>query len=109
MELKPKHVKDSQVEMIELVLPNDTNILKKQRERLNRVLRERDNAKVEDAKKMLYEAYKSKVNILPPLIEAVKTYITKGEIARVRGAVLGDQYGPTARDSDDCLLYLSTF
>jgi acyl-CoA hydrolase len=28
MELKPKHVKDSQVVMIELVLPNDTNMLK---------------------------------------------------------------------------------
>lgn len=28
MDLKPKYVKDSQVVMIELVLPNDTNILK---------------------------------------------------------------------------------
>ena len=101
---------DKQLEMVKSKLAKyNSNIIQKQKDRVTRVLEKRDNAKAEEAKKMLYEAYKEKVYILPPLIDAVKTYITKGEIARVREAALGELYGPEARDSDDSLLYFCPF
>jgi len=61
----------------------------KQIERLNRVKKERDPIKVEKAKKMLEDAYKDKVNIIEPMIEAVKAYLSIGEIAETREKVYG--------------------
>jgi methylmalonyl-CoA mutase N-terminal domain/subunit len=65
----------------------------KQIERLNKVRRERDNSKVEWAKKMLYDVFRSKENMMPALIEAVKTYISAGEIMKVFIEARGPQYG----------------
>lgn len=68
-------------------------MLQKQIERLNKVRRERDNSKVEWAKKMLYDVFKSRENMMPALIEAVKTYISAGEIMKVLIEARGPQYG----------------
>ena len=57
--------------------------------RLEKVKRERDPKKVEAAKKMLAQAYRSRVNIIEPIIEAVRAYLSIGEIAQVRKEVFG--------------------
>ncbi len=62
----------------------DSTIRDRQIARLNKVRRERDNEKVERAKEMLLEAYNSRENIVPAMIEAVKTYMSQGEIGMVR-------------------------
>ena len=58
--------------------------------RLEKVKRERDPKKVEAAKKMLAQAYRSRVNIIEPMIEAVKAYLSIGEIVQIRKEVFGD-------------------
>jgi methylmalonyl-CoA mutase N-terminal domain/subunit len=72
----------------------DPSIIQRQIERLKKIRRERDNAKVEQAKKILYDTLKARENIMPPLIEAVKSYITGGEITKVLMEARGEQYGP---------------
>jgi len=57
--------------------------------RLEKVKRERDPKKVEAAKKMLAQAYRSRVNIIEPMIEAVKAYLSIGEIVQIRKEVFG--------------------
>jgi methylmalonyl-CoA mutase N-terminal domain/subunit len=52
----------------------------KQIERLNRVKRERDPAAVEAARRRLIEAYRQRDNIVEPTLEAVKAYMSIGEI-----------------------------
>lgn len=69
----------------------DPSVHQKQIERLKRIRRERDNAKVEEAKKKLFEAWRKGENIVPTIIEAVKTYITGGEITRVRYEALSEE------------------
>ena len=68
----------------------DPSIAERQIARLNKVRRERDNAKAEAAKKMLTEGFKSKDNIMPYLIEAVKAYLTLGEIHKCRLAAVSE-------------------
>ncbi len=61
----------------------------KQIARLERVKRERDPRCVEEAKSALVEAYRAHTNILPPMIEAVKSHLSIGEIT----ALLADAGG----------------
>jgi len=63
----------------------------KQIARLNRVRKERDNAKAEATKKRLIEAFESKENIVPYLIEATKAYLSAGEIHQCRVAAVGEE------------------
>ena len=85
------------------------SMYRKQVERLNKVRRERDNAQVEKAKKMLYEAFKEKANMMPPMIEAVKTYITAGEIMKVLMEARGPQYGPRGENTIEKEIELGLF
>jgi methylmalonyl-CoA mutase N-terminal domain/subunit len=62
----------------------------KQIARLRKVRAERDPALAEKARKRLAEAYREKANIIPPMVEAVKAYLSIGEIARVREEGLGE-------------------
>jgi len=62
----------------------------KQIRRLEEVRRKRDPEKVEETTKKLVAAYKEKVNIIPPMIEAVKAYLSIGEIALLREAAVGE-------------------
>ena len=66
----------------------------KQEQRLNKVKKERDPEKVAKAMKMLEDAYKEKRNIIEPMIEAVKAYLSIGEIVKIREKV----YGPPNLD-----------
>ncbi len=55
----------------------------RQLERLNRVKRERDVKRWEETANNLRYACKNGVNILPPTIDAVKAYMSIGEITRI--------------------------
>jgi len=67
----------------------------KQIVRLRAVRARRDPARVEAATRRLGEAYRARENIVPPMLEAVKAYLSIGEIARVREAALGEPFRPT--------------
>lgn len=72
-----------QHEGLEALTEYDPTIRDKQIARLNKVRRERDNEKLEKAMKNLSNAIKADENILPPLIEAVKCYMSQGEWSRL--------------------------
>jgi methylmalonyl-CoA mutase N-terminal domain/subunit len=61
----------------------DKDFLRTQIERLDKVRRERDPQKWQRAEKALFEACARGDNIIPPTIEAVKAYMTVGEINKV--------------------------
>lgn len=67
----------------------DPSVRERQIERLNKARRMRDDEKLEKAKKRLFDAYKAYENILPPLIEAVKCYMSQGEFAQVLASAQG--------------------
>ena len=67
----------------------------KQIGRLRAVRARRDPALVEAATRRLGEAYRARENIVPPMLEAVKAYLSIGEIARVREAARGEPFRPT--------------
>ena len=50
-----------------------------QKEKLNRVKKERDNAKVRKSLVALKKAARGRANVFPPMLEAVKSYATVGE------------------------------
>jgi methylmalonyl-CoA mutase N-terminal domain/subunit len=67
----------------------------KQVRRLREARRRRDPARVETARGRLREAYRARENIVPPMIEAVRAYLSIGEIARTREEALGEPFRPT--------------
>ena len=75
------------------VMKINPEVEKKQIERLNKAKRERDNKKVEEALKKVREAAKGNQNIVPVMIEAVKTYASIGEICGVLREVFGKYEG----------------
>jgi methylmalonyl-CoA mutase N-terminal domain/subunit len=68
------------------VLKPDPTWRPKQIHRLNRVKRERDPAAVEAARLRLVEAYRARDNIVDPTLEAVKAYMSIGEIVEALSA-----------------------
>ena len=67
----------------------DQTIMTRQISRLNQVRRERDNGTVEKTLKVLKDEAKGSANLMPCLIEAVKTYATVGEIMETLKGVFG--------------------
>ncbi len=67
----------------------------KQIRRLEATRRRRDPRRVDAAAGRLRSAYETRENIIPPMIEAVKAYLSIGEIARIREAALGEPFRPT--------------
>jgi methylmalonyl-CoA mutase N-terminal domain/subunit len=67
----------------------DTTIMNRQVGRLNQVRLERDNNAVEKALKVLQDEAKGRANLMPCLIETVKTYATLGEIMEALKGVFG--------------------
>jgi methylmalonyl-CoA mutase, N-terminal domain len=61
----------------------------KQIARLERVKRSRDPRRVDQAKRTLSEAYRARANIVPPMIEAAKAYLSIGEISALLADVAG--------------------
>lgn len=66
-------------------------VVQRQVERLQRVRAERDNTRVQHLLKLLDEAARSNVNLVPVLIECVENYMTIGEICDVLRGVFGEQ------------------
>jgi methylmalonyl-CoA mutase N-terminal domain/subunit len=78
-------------------VPLEINIMKvdpkeedKQIEKVKKLRKERDNSKVEVALSELREATQKKVNLMIPLINAVKSYATTGEIFEVLKSIWGE-------------------
>src|SRR5229473_3507817 len=67
----------------------DPAIEQEQIERVGRVKASRDAARVERRLKQLAEACRDNVNVMPVLIDAVKDYVSLGEIADVYRRVFG--------------------
>jgi methylmalonyl-CoA mutase N-terminal domain/subunit len=61
-----------------------------QKEKLARIKKERDNAKVKEALAVLMKAARGSDNVVPPILEAVKVYATLGEISDALREVFGE-------------------
>ena len=61
-----------------------------QKEKLARVKKERDNAKVKEALAVLKKAAQGTDNLVPPILDAVKVYATLGEISDTLREVFGE-------------------
>jgi methylmalonyl-CoA mutase, N-terminal domain len=61
-----------------------------QKEKLSRVRKQRDSAKVTNALSVLKGAAQGKENIVPPILEAVRSYATVGEISDTLREVFGE-------------------
>ncbi|MBS7615659.1 methylmalonyl-CoA mutase family protein [Candidatus Bathyarchaeota archaeon] len=68
----------------------DPNVEKKQVERLQKLKRERDSRKVKEVLEKLHYAAEKDENLMPTIIEAVKAYVTLGEITEVLRKVYGE-------------------
>ncbi|MFQ5830740.1 MAG: methylmalonyl-CoA mutase [Candidatus Methylomirabilia bacterium] len=62
----------------------------KQIARLRKVRAERDPVAADRAETRLTQAYRERVNIISPMLEAVRAYLSIGEIARVRAEAMGE-------------------
>ncbi|ELZ21771.1 methylmalonyl-CoA mutase, large subunit [Halosimplex carlsbadense 2-9-1] len=62
------------------ILRVDEEVQEKQRSRLAEVKAERDDEAVEDALTALDDGIESDENVMPAIVDAVKTYVTMGEI-----------------------------
>jgi methylmalonyl-CoA mutase N-terminal domain/subunit len=72
------------------VLKIDPEVEKKQVERLNRVRKQRDNKKVQEALDGLRKASEGDENIMPHVVKAVRAYASVGEICDVWRDVFGE-------------------
>ena len=77
-------------EMPITTLKVDPEVRKRQIERLNKVRKERDNKKVEEALNKLRKAAEKGENIMPATFEAIKNYATIGETSNVLREVFGE-------------------
>ncbi|UCG08071.1 MAG: hypothetical protein JSV83_05335 [Desulfobacterales bacterium] len=64
-----------------------SDVADKQIRRLNKVRRERDTEKLDRAKKELRTILAAEQNMIPPLVEAVKCGLTRGEFAQIKSEV----------------------
>jgi methylmalonyl-CoA mutase N-terminal domain/subunit len=76
------------------LLEMDPHGYERQVARLKRVRAERDNGAVQKALRELADYARSSENLMPPLIAAVKTYATLGEITDVFREVFGVYHEP---------------
>jgi methylmalonyl-CoA mutase N-terminal domain/subunit len=73
----------------------DNERAKKQVERVRRLRAERDNEAVRASLVGLNEAARGDDNLMPPLLDAVKSYATLGEICGELRTVFGEYTPPT--------------
>ncbi|MFC2032296.1 methylmalonyl-CoA mutase [Chloroflexota bacterium] len=76
------------------LLEIDAGVESKQIERLKKLRQERDNEKVRQSLDKVRQVAKSDENIMPVLIETVKTYATVGEITDALREVFGEYREP---------------
>jgi methylmalonyl-CoA mutase N-terminal domain/subunit len=79
-----------------LIFRVDPRLAEAQLRRLEALRRERDAAAVARSLARLRAAAESDDNLMPPILEAVKSYATLGEICGVLREVFGDYRAPTA-------------
>ncbi len=79
-----------------LIFRVDPRLAEAQLERLAALRRERDAATVARSLARLRAAAEGDDNLMPPILEAVKSYATLGEICGVLREVFGDYRAPTA-------------
>lgn len=72
------------------ILRVDPEVERLQREKLSQLRKERDNEKVDESLKKLGKAAEGEENLMPFILEAVKTYATLGEICDVLREVFGE-------------------
>jgi methylmalonyl-CoA mutase, N-terminal domain len=72
------------------LLKVDLNVGERQKEKLNKIKRERDQVRVERALKSIQSACEGTDNVMPHILEAVKAYATLGEICDVMRGVFGE-------------------
>jgi methylmalonyl-CoA mutase N-terminal domain/subunit len=72
----------------------DPKVAAAQVARLQKIRRERDNAAVATVLRRLADEARGTVNLMPPIMEAVKAYATLGEIARAMKDVFGEHKEP---------------
>jgi methylmalonyl-CoA mutase N-terminal domain/subunit len=78
--------KECPVELLRI----DPKVEKEQVARLQKVKRERDNRKVKEVLEKLHYTAEKDENLMPSIIEAVKAYVTLGEITEVLREVYGE-------------------
>jgi methylmalonyl-CoA mutase N-terminal domain/subunit len=86
-------VNDYTIEEEEVQIPLlriDPKVEEEQINRLQKLKRERDNRKVKQILDELHDAAEKDVNLMPIIIEAVKSYATLGEICDVLRSVYGE-------------------
>jgi methylmalonyl-CoA mutase N-terminal domain/subunit len=76
------------------VLKIDPEVERRQIERLNKIRKERDNKKVQEALDGLRKASEGTDNVLPHVVNSVKAYATVGEICDVWREVFGEWEEP---------------
>ena len=79
----------------ENLLRVDPEVGEKQRERIEALKKRRDNASVEDALATLEKAARGEANVMPPILEAVRSYATLGEISDCLRKVFGEYTAKT--------------
>jgi methylmalonyl-CoA mutase N-terminal domain/subunit len=79
-----------------LIFRVDPRLGQAQMSRLTSIRGERDRAGVDTALTRLRTAAEGTDNLMPPIIDAVKSYATLGEICGVLRDVFGDYRAPTA-------------
>lgn len=72
------------------LLKVDLSVGERQVEKLKKLKAGRDQAKVESLLKAIREAAESEANLIPVFIDAVKEYVTLGEICGVLRDVFGE-------------------
>jgi methylmalonyl-CoA mutase N-terminal domain/subunit len=77
------------------ILRVDPEVEKKQIERLSAIKKKRSNEKVRDALNYLRHCAEGDENLMPPILLAVKEYVTLGEICDVLREVFGEYKAPT--------------
>jgi len=72
------------------LLKVDPQVAERQVEKLNRIKQNRDQTQVVETLKAVREAAAGKQNLMPPILDAVKSYATLGEICGVLRDVFGE-------------------
>jgi methylmalonyl-CoA mutase, N-terminal domain len=79
------------------ILVIDESVARRQRERLARLRRERDHARVERTLEALATAASSDANLMSPILDCVRAYATLGEMCDVLRRVFGTYKEPAFR------------
>jgi methylmalonyl-CoA mutase N-terminal domain/subunit len=84
-----KYVMEEEMAEVELH-PFNPKVAAEQKKKLDKIKKTRNSSEVSEALQNLKEVAQSKDNVMPPILEAVKSYATLGEITQVFKDVFGE-------------------